>query len=1313
VFDGDSARSERKARLCNLQQRPGHLVSSGPVMFLRFRSDASGAGRGFHVVYTAICSNVIRHQPRGVIESPNFPEPYPSNANCSWTIEALMGNNISLAFSTLEIEHEANCSYDYLEVNETDALGNHRRLGRYCGEPTSLPAPLVSSKPVVHLHFVTDGSQRLRGFRIEYTWQGCGSTLTKPRGSLQTPNYPYGYPHNTECLWHIQAPLGQRVHLTFVDVSMETASGCPFDFVRVHGGPDLTSPVITEICGSSTAPRELTSHGDALTIHFRSDSSIEGKGLRANYRFDASGAMYCVMLFFVTHAFPLYAGEPVPYVVRRDLLGHVTRVSGHVTRVTCPGSLDRCPGSLDTRHGTAVLASLSGVKPVLSLAEQTQLKSPSRITLRSHRQLSRVPEFDNPRSFPLVCTAVCAGCGATLDADKGGAIATVDYPYFSSDTSCSWVIRTAQAGERVTLTPTHLSLPEGDCFQFNVTVRDGDTADAPLLDTLCSARVPPTIVSRGGALYVHACRAVFRATYGAFLSDCGATITSLAGSFASPDFPDSYPHSRDCVWTLSAASGNMMSLTFSAWDLEESEFCNKDYVEIREKSAAGTLFGRFCGSSLPGNLSMANGFWIKFHSDDDGVAGGFRAQFETAHKVELKGMSGVIESPLYPREDVIFGAFAWTVRVPDGTYPRISWSTFSMYPEDCDNRFLQVHCTSRSSSSRFGRLVGRDPSLRPPFPFLRIPRSLDSHRSSTADQLSFMEVARNAYSAIDILNMHTTDVGCPRPRCILVSQGHWRGRCDSPAFFSAYLLSNTPANSLGRVSPSGINIGLLEVHVKLWCTCTGWTRVNRVLADWPVAPAKRCRSTCVRSVPVSSFFGDPDEHRTGTRSSFAKWALTEPIKREVSIWLQSGIVFFTECGGNLTEGSGVLADTDVIPSEQNCRWLLRSDRRRRLKITIEVLDMPSQDGACRDSFLQVLNGAELESPPLGQGKFCGSSSTLPELPETTSHQATVVYKVRGPFKGRFRLRWQEASTSCGGPVTLTAESPEATVSSPGNPHGGPAHSVQCDWRIQGPSGRRIRVDFPDAFHMPHGCHEQDRPKDYVEFLDGGTANAASLGMFCGSERGDSLLSSDNLLAVRYVQTGPAGDYLGFRATVSLAECGGTLWPYSAESKNLQPVRAKLLSGAAFDCEWMLRSTDQTSITLTIRGLDLRDSPTCTGTDFIEVRDGNKTGGLLYRMCGANISTELQSAESSMYLRVKTATGPPRNGRSLVLRWQYQHTQCGGELGTPEGSLSSPGFPEPLTQRRHCRWTIQAPEGRRISLRFTAGDLSDCTGVVMV
>lgn len=56
--------------------------------------------------------------------------------------------------------------------------------------------------------------------------------------------------------------------------------------------------------------------------------------------------------------------------------------------------------------------------------------------------------------------------------------------------------------------------------------------------------------------------------------------------------------------------------------------------------------------------------------------------------------------------------------------------------------------------------------------------------------------------------------------------------------------------------------------------------------------------------------------------------------------------------------------------------------------------------------LQILNGGYEDSPPLGQGKFCGSSSTLLDLPVTTSPQAFIVYHRRGRHKEvRYSLTW--------------------------------------------------------------------------------------------------------------------------------------------------------------------------------------------------------------------------------------------------------------------------------------------------------------------
>ena len=119
----------------------------------------------------------------------------------------------------------------------------------------------------------------------------------------------------------------------------------------------------------------------------------------------------------------------------------------------------------------------------------------------------------------------------------------------------------------------------------------------------------------------------FRATYTVEDAACGGELTSAQGRFASPSYPDSYPPSAQCVWTLGSAPGNRVGLSFLAFDLEDSQGCNKDYVEVHRDSAEGPLVGHFCGGEVPSNLTVGNTLWIKFNSDGDGTGGGFVAQY--------------------------------------------------------------------------------------------------------------------------------------------------------------------------------------------------------------------------------------------------------------------------------------------------------------------------------------------------------------------------------------------------------------------------------------------------------------------------------------------------------------------------------------------------------------------------------------------------------------------------------------------------------------------------------------------------------------
>lgn len=69
-------------------------------------------------------------------------------------------------------------------------------------------------------------------------------------------------------------------------------------------------------------------------------------------------------------------------------------------------------------------------------------------------------------------------------------------------------------------------------------------------------------------------------------------------------------------------------VSFQLFNLQETEFCNGDYVEIRVDDGGGELLGHFCGSnSLPSNITAANRLWIKFRSDAEITAPGFIADY--------------------------------------------------------------------------------------------------------------------------------------------------------------------------------------------------------------------------------------------------------------------------------------------------------------------------------------------------------------------------------------------------------------------------------------------------------------------------------------------------------------------------------------------------------------------------------------------------------------------------------------------------------------------------------------------------------------
>ena len=49
-------------------------------------------------------------------------------------------------------------------------------------------------------------------------------------------------------------------------------------------------------------------------------------------------------------------------------------------------------------------------------------------------------------------------------------------------------------------------------------------------------------------------------------------------------------------------------------------------------------------------------------------------------------------------------------------------------------------------------------------------------------------------------------------------------------------------------------------------------------------------------------------------------------------------------------------------------------------------------------------------------------------------------------------------------------------------------------------------------------------------------------------------------------------------------------------------------------------------------------------------------------------------------------------------------ECGGDLTTPTGFLSSPNYPGLYAHSRRCHWIIRVPPTRRVSLTFVDLDI---------
>ncbi|XP_064874398.1 neuropilin-2-like [Oncorhynchus nerka] len=198
IRDGNSENGDLLGKHCS-NIAPPAIISSGPVLHIKFVSDYAHQGAGFSLRYEIFktgsdCSRNFTSQ-NGIIESPGFPDKYPHNLECSFIIIVPPAMDVALTFLTFDLENdplpggEGDCKYDWLEV--WDGLPQVGPLiGRYCG--TKIPPEITSSTGILSLSFHTDMAVAKDGFSARYNMTHkevsdtfhCSNTLGLESGKI-------------------------------------------------------------------------------------------------------------------------------------------------------------------------------------------------------------------------------------------------------------------------------------------------------------------------------------------------------------------------------------------------------------------------------------------------------------------------------------------------------------------------------------------------------------------------------------------------------------------------------------------------------------------------------------------------------------------------------------------------------------------------------------------------------------------------------------------------------------------------------------------------------------------------------------------------------------------------------------------------------------------------------------------------------------------------------------------------------------------------------------------------------------------------
>lgn len=192
---------------------------------------------------------------------------------------------------------------------------------------------------------------------------------------------------------------------------------------------------------------------------------------------------------------------------------------------------------------------------------------------------------------------------------------------------------------------------------------------------------------------------------------CDYIKTDSSGEILSPNYPQQYPASKECSWTIVMPMFQKIVVVFETFNLEPTPWSetgcnNSDIVEVYDGSK---MIGKYCagaGNIPPRQITSNSHMLLVVFKSDNQTAQSFQGYFRAVY-ASCGGFytepSGGLASPSYPSRFPADIQCNWQIRVPSDYVIQLQFVDFNMdgkYP--CNVDYVKVMDGLNTSSTEIG-----------------------------------------------------------------------------------------------------------------------------------------------------------------------------------------------------------------------------------------------------------------------------------------------------------------------------------------------------------------------------------------------------------------------------------------------------------------------------------------------------------------------------------------------------------------------------------------------------------------------------------